>query len=178
MSRHFLAIGILIGCAGALAAQAPQSPTPGAEQKNLAYFVGTWNVEGTMQASPFGPAGTNRGTETCRMFEGGWHLVCDSDSTGAMGPMKAHTVMTYDLMEKQYRYFSISNLPAAETATGTRTNGRWDWTTDVTMAGKTIYSRFSMTELSPSSYGMKWEISNDKTSWQPVFEGKAVKATR
>jgi len=177
MTKNLFVIGVVIAAAAAASAQAPQMPAPGAAQKNLAYFEGTWKVEGTMQASPFGPAGTITSTETCRMFEGGWHLVCDSQGTGPMGPMKAQTFMTYDRAAKQYRYFSVSNMPEAEMATGDRQNGTWQWMTDVTLEGKKIQSRFIMNEQSPSSYTMKWETSTDGKTWQPVFEGKGTKAS-
>ena len=177
MTKILLAIGVVIAAAAAATAQETQVPAPGAEQKNLAYFEGTWKVEGTMQASAFGPAGAMTGTETCRMFEGGWHLVCDSQGAGPMGPMKSHTLMTYDHAVKQYRYFSVSNLPEAEMAAGDRKEGVWQWLTDVTLEGKKIQSRFIMNQQSPSSYTMKWETSIDGTTWQLVFEGKGTKTS-
>src|SRR5918992_5921371 len=79
---------------------------PGPENKNLEHFVGTWKMEGTMEPSPMGPGGSFTGTETCRMFDGGFHLVCDSEGSGAMGPMKGHMILAYDRGAKVYRYFA------------------------------------------------------------------------
>ena len=57
MSKRYyaaLAFVTLVG-ASALRAQAPEPPKPGPEHQKLAYFVGRWNIEGTVQASPMGP---------------------------------------------------------------------------------------------------------------------------
>lgn len=156
--------------------QSPQMPKPGAEQKNLAYFVGSWKMEGKMYASPFGPGGAMAGTETCQMFEGGWHVVCDSSGTGPMGPMKGHTLMTYDRATKQYRFFGVNNMPDAEMAVGGKSGNTWTWTNSMTIEGTKIDSRFVIVETSPSAYTGKWDISVDGgKTWQPVFEATATK---
>jgi hypothetical protein len=177
MLRKMIVVAALaMSAAAAGSAQAPQmTDKPGAEQKNLAYFEGAWSMEGKMHASPFGPGGTITATETCKMFEGGWHLVCDSSGTGPMGPMKGHTLMTYDRLTKQYRYFAINNMPDSEMAVGGKSGNTWTWTNTMTIEGKTIQSRFILTEASPTSYTGKWEMSMDGTTWNPVFEAKATK---
>ena len=173
MIRTLLIAGI-VTCAGAVA-QAQDMPKPGAEQNNLARFVGTWKMEGTAEASPFGPGGKISGTETCRMFEGGWHVVCDSTATTPMGPMKGHAVMTYDRAAKTYRYVSISNMADAEMASGTRTANGWTFTSTLEMDGKKLHSRFVMTDTSPTVYTMTWEISEDGKNWKPVMTGTSTK---
>jgi hypothetical protein len=178
MRYQLIGTSILLGmCAAVAAAQPPAPPQPGAEQKNLAAFAGTWKMDGKMEASPFGPAGTMTGTETCRVFEGGWHLVCDSSSTGPFGAMKGHAVMTYDRGTKQYRYFSINNMPDAEMAVGTKSGNVWTWTSEMDMGGKTIHSRFVITEESPTMHSFKWETSEDGKSWKTTMTGKSTKTT-
>jgi hypothetical protein len=168
-------IGVLLAAVATGFTQPREMPKPGLEQKNLAYFEGTWKLEATMKPSPFGPGGAMSATETCRMFEGEWHLVCDNEGSGSMGPMKGHVLMTYDLEAKQYRYFAISTMPAAEMATGTFAANTWTWTNEVTLDGKKIQSKFVINVLSPSSYTMKWESSADGKNWETVLEGKATK---
>ena len=175
MLKAMLTAAAVACCAAWVSAQGPQMPAPGAEQKNLAYFEGTWKMEGQMQASPLGPGGPTSGTETCKMFDGRWHLVCDSTGTSPMGPMKGHTLMTYDRSTKQYRYFAVNNMPDAEMATGGKSGSTWTWTSSMTMEGKTIHSRFVLTETSPTSYTMKWDMSEDGKKWTPAFEAKATK---
>jgi len=175
MLRRVLIAAALACCTAAVSAQAPQMPTPGPEQKNLAYFEGTWKMEGTMHASPFGPGGPMSGTETCKMFEGGWHLVCDSTGTGPMGAMKGHTLMTYDRQTKQYRYFAVNNMADAEMAVGGKSGNTWTWTNSMSIGGKTIQSRFIITETSPTTHTAKWDMSEDGKKWTTAFEAKATK---
>ena len=178
MRKLIIAFSILLAVVTtALLAQPPAPPQPGPEQKNLASFVGTWKMEGTMEASPFGPAGAMTGTETCRMFEGGWHLVCESSGSGPFGPVKGHAVMTYDRGTKQYRYFAINNMPDAEMATGTKAGNVWTWTSQMEMGGKTMHSRFVITEDSPTAHTYKWEMSDDGKAWKTVMSGKSTKTT-
>ena len=178
MRKHVVASSILLAlCALSLSAQPPAAPQPGAEQKNIAAFVGTWKMEGKMEASPLGPGGAMTGTETCRLFEGGWHVVCDSTGSGPFGPMKGHAVLTYDRSTKQYRYFAINNMPDAELATGTKVGNVWTWTSDMDTGGKTLHSRFVITEESPTAHTYKWEMSEDGKSWKTVMSGKSTKTT-
>ncbi len=156
-----------------ISAQAP--PKPGAEQKNLARFAGTWKLDGTMEKSPMGPGGKMTGTETCTMFEGGWHLVCDSKGTGPMGNIKGHAVMTYDRNTNQYRYFAINNMPDGETATGTLSGNTWTWNGVMEQGGQKIHSRFTLIEKSPTVHTMTWEMSMDGKTWMPVMSGTSTK---
>jgi hypothetical protein len=171
----FTFIAVLCLSASAVGQQPPAMPKPGAEQKALARFAGTWKMEGTMEKSPMGPAGKFSGTETCRMFEGGWHLTCESSGTGPMGEMKGQALMSYDRSKKQYRYFAINNMPDAEMATGTMSATGSTWTSTMEMDGKTIHSRFLITDMTDKSYSFKWEMSTDGKSWNTVMQGKSTK---
>ena len=155
----------------------PEMPKPGAEQKNLARFAGTWKMEGKMEASPFGPGGPISGSETCRIFEGGWHLICESSGTSPMGAMKGHSIMTYDRMAKRYRYFAVSNvMPDAEYSTGTKTPTGWSWTSTMDMGGgKKLHSRFVIVEKSPTVMTYTWEMSEDGKTWKKAMEGTSTK---
>jgi hypothetical protein len=161
--------------AGASSAQTPQMLPPGPEHKALARWVGTWTMEGTMKPSPMGPGGQVTSTEHCRMFEGGLHLVCDSEGTGPFGPMKGHAILTWDRAAGQYRYFAINNLADAELAAGTRSGDTWTWTSTTEVDGQPVHSRFVVTETSSGTDSMKWEISMDGKSWQPIMEGTSRK---
>ena len=169
-----LALSICVLALATAAAQPPQ-PTPSAENKNLARFVGTWKMDGKMNPSPMGPGGTFTGTETCRLFEGGFHIVCDSTGSGALGDMKGHALMTWDRNAKTYRYFSVSNMADATSATGTFANNTWTFTGGVEMSGKKLRSRFVIVETTPTQHTMKWEMSEDGKTWTTVMEGKSVK---
>ena len=177
MGKQSIAFSVALVLGAATALAQPPAAQPGSEQKNLAAFAGTWKMEGKMEASPFGPGGTMSGTETCKMFEGGWHLVCESNGTGPFGPVKGHAVMTYDRNAKQYRYFAINNMPDAEMATGTKSGNVWTWTSKMDTGGKSMQSRFVITEESPSTHSFKWEMSEDGKAWKTVMTGKSTKTT-
>jgi hypothetical protein len=178
MKTVLAGLAVAAFCASAAFAQAPPpaQPKPGAEQKNLARFAGTWKMEGNMEASPLGPAGKMTGTERCTVFEGGWHLVCDSSGSGPMGNIKGHAVMTYDRNTKQYRYFAVNNMPDAETATGTLIGNTWTWTGSMEQGGQKIHSRFTLVETSPTVHTFKWEMSMDGKSWKAVMNGTSTKS--
>jgi hypothetical protein len=167
---------MIVAFAAAPAAQDPAAQKPGAEQKNLARFAGTWKMEGNMEASPLGPGGKMSGTETCRMFEGGWHLVCDSTGSTPMGAIKGHAVMTYDRNAKQYRYFAVNNMADADSATGTLAGNTWTWSSTTDQGGQKLHSRFVIVEKSPTVHSFTWEMSMDGKSWKPIMTGTSTKA--
>lgn len=172
---------LVIGCAMAsfvtvgVWAQGPPAPKPGPEHANIARFVGTWKMEGKMNPGPMGPGGPFTGSETCRMFEGGFHLVCETEGTGAMGAMKGHMLMTYDGAAKKYRYFAVNNTPTAEMAEGTFAGNTWTWKSEMGNGGKKLWSSFTITETSPTVHTFEWKISDDGKKWMTMMEGKSTK---
>lgn len=173
LSCSILAVALATG-----AAAQPPKATPGPENKRLGVFAGTWKVDATVQESPMGPAGKMTGTETCRMFEGGFHLTCDSSASGPMGKMKGRAIMSWDPVAKQYHYTGISSMmPTEETATGTISGDTWTWTGKTDLGGgKSMQSRFTIVETSPTVHTMKWEMSEDGKAWKVIMEGKSTKA--
>ena len=93
-----------------------------------------------------------------------------------MGAMKGHIIITWDGNAKQYRYFGINNMPDAEAATGTVSGSTWTWTGKTELGGgKSIESRFTLVEKSPTLHEMKWETSPDGAKWTVLMEGKTTK---
>jgi len=45
------------------------------------------------------------------------------------------------------------------------------------MGGKMVKSRYSIKELSPTSYTFKWETQGEDGAWQTVMEGKSTKVS-
>lgn len=168
-------VAAMILASSAVGAQAP-ADKPGAEQKNLARFVGNWKMEGTMEATPLGPGGKFTGTESCRLWEGGWHLVCDNSAQGPMGNVKGHMLLTYDRAAKHYRYFAVHNMADAEMATGTYSGNTWTWNSTMEQAGQKIQSRFTIVEKSPTVHTFSWEMSMDGKSWMKVMAGTSTKS--
>ena len=179
MRRTMFAAALLTAFAAAAGARQkpPEPPKPGAEQKNLAIFAGNWKMEGKVEASPLGPAGTMTGTESCRMLDGGWHLVCESTGTGPWGSMKGYSILTYDRASKQYRIFAVNSaMPDADMSTGVKKGSTWTWTSKMDMGGgKTLHSRFVVIEKSPTLHAYTWEMSEDGKTWTKAMTGMSTK---
>ena len=170
-----LVAGLLAGVVG-ISAQAPAGPPkPGPEHKRLGYFVGTWTSTGDMKASIFGPAGKMTMTETCKWFDGGFSVVCNSSGKSPMGDMKGMAVMSYNAEEKVYHYYAVDNWGMTELSSGTVKGNTWDWTATSKMQGKVVKGHFWLKEDSPTAYSYKYEMSVDGAPMAAVMEGKATK---
>ena len=155
-------------------AQPPQEK-PGPESQALGHFVGTWKLEGKVSPGPMGPGGPFSGTETCRMLEGGFHLMCDSKGTGALGNMTGHMVLSWDRNAKTYRFFGINNMPDAEFGTGTYKGSTWTFNSEMHMNGKKFRTRFVLVETSPTVHTAKFEMSEDGKQWVTFMEARSTK---
>lgn len=157
-------------------AQAPTgAPKPGPEHKRLSYFVGKWTSEGEEKPGPFGPGGKFTGTETTEWFPGEFFLVSRSEGKGPMGVVKGQSLMGYGTEEKAYTLHMIDSMGFAISARGTVAGDTWTWTNEMKMGGKNYSCRFTIKEVSPTSYTMKLEISTDGGPFVVQMEGKATK---
>jgi hypothetical protein len=175
MKSMISAMVALLVLSAAVAAQAPQARKPGAEQKRIGYFAGTWNFQGEAKPSPMGPGGKINMTESCRWFAGGFHLVCTSKGTGPMGPGTGQSVLAYDAGRKTYTYHAISSLGDAIFVRGNVDGKIWTWTDEVSMEGKPMKIRVTVTEDTPTSYSFKLEASLGDGPMAVMEEGKATK---
>jgi hypothetical protein len=173
MTAVFAAVCVLTGAA--LAQQESKMPMPGPEHKRLAYFVGTWTSEGEMKPGPYGPGGKFTSTDKNEWFPGDFFVVMHSSSSGSMGQMHELAVMGYNAEDKQYTYDGYSSMGEHEVFTGTLAGDTWTWLGESKMGGKMIKGRYSIKELSPTSFDFKYEYSLDGTTWTNAMEGKATK---
>lgn len=73
LTRAILTLTFLLAaCAGRLYAQTAERPKPGPEHQKLAVWVGDWAYEGESKATPLGPAGEIKGTESSRLILDGF----------------------------------------------------------------------------------------------------------
>lgn len=170
--RAFLFVFLL----SSLATSAQMStPKPGAAQKKLDYFAGTWAVEGEMKPGPLGPGGKMTETEKSEWMDGGFFLVSHVDFTGSMGTGTGASVMGYDADEKVYTYDSYNSWGEAEHAKGTVEGDTWSWMSENKMGGQPMKTRFTIKQLSSTSYSFKFEAAGADGSWSTVMDGKATK---
>jgi hypothetical protein len=171
-----IACVLLLAFAGTILAQEqPKMPKPGSEQERLKYFVGKWNFEFEMKQSPFGPAGKVEGTDRNEMMPGGFFLISHSKGKGTMGEIRGLSIFGYDADEKVYTYYSVNNWGEDELAKGTVDGKTWTWNAESEMGGKNVKTRFTLNEVSPTFYTLKFDAMSDSTSWTMLMEGKATK---
>jgi hypothetical protein len=177
MTRRLLIV-TLFGLTSSFAlAQPPQKPVPGPEHKRLGFFVGKWKGEGVLKENPFMPAGKHASVDTCEWFEGRFAVVCRTESKGPSGPMKGLAVLSYSPEERAYTYYGTdsSGMTMATVSKGTVEGDTWVYTDESKMGGKVLKSRYTIRELSPTSYSFKWEMQGDDGSWNALMEGKQTK---
>ncbi len=178
--RRLVTILGLVALAPLLAlAQAPQKPVPGPDHKRLGYFVGKWKTEANVQQNPYMPAGKHTSSETCEWYEGGFAVLCQSEGVTPAGRMKGLGLLSYSPEEKVYTYYGIdsSGMTMATIAKGTMENGTWTYTDEGKMGGKTVRSRYTIREASPTSYTFRLEMQGDDGTWKTVLDGKSTKVS-
>jgi Protein of unknown function (DUF1579) len=175
MKRVLAVFGVVIFTQMILAQAPPQMPKPGPAHKRIGYFAGHWTSEGEMKQSPFGPPGKFTIKDHNEWLAGGFFLVLRSEGKGPMGEMKGLAVMGYKDDEKAYFYSSYDSMGMTDSAKGTVQGDTWTWMSEPKMGGKAVKSRFTIKELSPTSYTFRLETSADGASYSTVMEGKATK---
>jgi len=166
---------LFLSASGALAQGPPQMPKPAPEVQRLGYFVGKWQGEGELKPGPFGPGGKFTTSDNNEWFPGGFFLVMHSEQKSPMGNGQGMMVVGYNADDKVYTFHAIDSMGEAETATGTVQGDTWTWLGESKMGGRPFKSRFTIKELSPTSYSMKFDMSTDGTNWMTMMEGKATK---
>lgn len=154
-----------------LRGQEPAPPAPGPEHEKLAYFVGRWTLEGTMQPGPMGPGGAMSGTDTCEWFPGNFHVVCRSEGTGPTGPMHGLSLMGYDPQRQAYTWYGIDNSGFGDGATGQVQGDTWTWLGEFMMGEQAVKMRYTVTRQSADAYGWRMEMSVAGGPWALGAEG-------
>lgn len=179
MKRQLLACGVAAAVAtGAVTAfaQAPPAPKPGPEQKVLEYFVGKWTGQAELKPGVLGPGGKITSADTCEWFAGGFQVICRGEGSGVMGNMKTIGILSYNAGDKAYDFYVIDSRGSSELSAGNKSGSTWTFTSDSVVAGMAFKSRYTIIEVSPTSYTFKWEMSQDGTKWATVIEGTAKKS--
>ena len=168
--------GLLAAVAAAQAQETKmEAPKPAPEVKNLDYFVGNWTSEAEMKPGPWGPGGKMMSSSHCSWMQGGFFVVCNEDSSGAMGKMHGLGVLGYDSASKSYTWNGFNSMGENEHAMGSKDGKTWTYSNESMMNGKAMKGRYTMVETSPTSYDFKAEMSEDGKTWSPMMEGKVTK---
>ncbi len=174
MKRVALFASVLVlGVSTLLAAQAPK---PGPEAGKLAVWVGAWQYEGEVQASPVGPAAKVSGRETSRLAMDGFAVEWTAEETGPFGGVRWGEVDVYDPVAKNYPFFGYQNDGAFWSGAMIQSGSGWKSTGTWTMKGTTYKFREDRS-FSPDGKTWTWknEISTDGKTWLPFSQGKVTK---
>jgi Protein of unknown function (DUF1579) len=177
----FLAVAFAVaGLAASAAAPAQEKkgmemPQPGPEHQKMSYFLGKWHSTATLKPGPWGPGGPVNGDDECTLMQGGFFVVCKSEGSGPMGKMSGIGIMGYDATKKSYTWNGFNSMGENESAQGTVAGKVWTYNGQNMMGGKTLKTRYTITEASPSSYDFKAESSEDGTNWTTLMEGHVAK---
>lgn len=153
-----------------------EMPKPGPEHKKLDMFAGTWTLTGDMKPGPMGPGGKMVENETCAWMEGNYFLECHAKYESAMGNGTGVSYLGYSNDDKAYTYREFNSMGQFEDARGTWDGDTITWTSDEHMGGMTAKGRFTMSNLTPTSYNFKFEMSPDGKTWNTMMDGKATKS--
>jgi hypothetical protein len=173
---------VILACAAQAVAQAPK---PGAEQKRIGYFAGTWRWETNMKASPLSTAGKYVVTETNQWLPGGFHLVSQGRNTApranrfgshATGSQfTSHGVWTYDSANNVYVHDQYESHGGTHHCTGSVAGATWTFTCPFKASEGTMETRWTIKEVSPTSATFTGEIVSGPGAGSTIFEGKATK---
>jgi hypothetical protein len=165
MRRLVIVVILLALAVPCLAAGQPQTappPKPGPDIQRLAYFVGTWKTETE--------------TVTYEWFTGGFSLIGRVENSGPGGNSSELRILTYDPSAKDYTQYRVTSVgPGGTLSRMTVTGNTWLSQWDGTAGGKPAKYRFSIVEVTATSFTAKVEVSVADGPWTVAFETKGAK---
>jgi hypothetical protein len=167
-----LAFTTLLFATAASAQGERTAPKPAPELKQLDYFAGTWQTEAEMKPGPMGPGGKYTSSDTFKWQEGNFFLFGDAKFKSSVGDGAEFMVFGYDSAKKTYTYEAFTSSGEHQTAQGTLQGDTWTWTNGESGPFKW---RYIEKVISPTSFAIKFEASQDGTNWSTIMEGKSKK---
>lgn len=145
-----------------------QTPKPGPEHQRLRYFVGDWQIKWETKPGPNGPGGKVIVTDHNEML-GDFFVVFHREGRRPGG--KEIGILGYDPDQKAYIYEGFGDDGDVARATGAVSGDTWV----LSAQGDKFKERFTLKEVSSTSYTFVTEVSLDGGPWTTVEEGKAKK---
>jgi hypothetical protein len=151
---------------------------PPTEVEQLGYFVGDWITEGVIQPGPWGDGGNFSWTESTHWMTGNFFVIGHWDfqmpaSLGGDG--EEIFIMGYDSLAAVYTFDAFSSQGLHQVSKGKLEGDTWTWLSEGTQSGHPVQQRMTMQMHSPTTYTLKFEISNDGSNWALFMQGTATK---
>jgi len=167
MKRLLVIMVMLVLAAPYLPSGQPQTappPKPGPEVSRLGSLVGTWKTDTGEKV-------------TYEWFDGGFSVVGHVENSGPEGKSTELRIITYNPDAKTYSQYRITSTgPGGTLRSGGSVSGNtWVWPLDDAECGESAKCRFSIVEVTPTSFTAKLEVSKGDGPWTVTFATKGVK---
>jgi len=152
-----------------------QGAAPAKEMDALKRMVGTWQIDGSNEPTPWGKGGRFTQNETCELFSGGHHVVCRASGTGPDGDMQSISVHYWDAAKQQYMSFVLDNTGYTASTPFKATPGGFAWEGESPSPSGPVGFRGDATFPDEGrSYAFKTEVRQDG-KWAKASEGKGTR---
>lgn len=153
-----------------LAAMGSTTPVPkpdhSADYARLDPLVGRWTVKGR----------EGRFVETCQWYQGGFHVVCQSESAREDGSKGIGTSILSFVPGKGYVYTGIGSSGRYETLSGgVFADGKIVFTTTANEDGKSVATRISLGPPDDKGFPFVVDTATDGGAWTVVESIEYVK---
>lgn len=142
----------------------------------MGYFAGDWKQSGTAKISPNGPTTPFTATEHGGWVPGNYFLETHTVMHGPMGDVHSTRVMEYNSQDKAYTYNAYNSLGEHTLAIGNVQGSTWVWDAEEKLNGVVTKGRYTVTFISPDSYGFKSQVPKAGGGWATVMEGTATRS--
>ena len=173
----------MLACTVQAVGQGARQAKPGAEQKRIGYFAGTWKLVATTQRTPLSSPGTLTITENNEWTSGGFHLMSRATHQAPAGDLfgsqrSSTAIRSFDPTDGMYTYDAFISVGVIEHCRGTVAGDTWTFTCPGKVNGESFETRYTAKEISPTSYTFKVEIVSGAGAGSTVMEGKATKLSK
>jgi hypothetical protein len=143
------------------------------ELERLGYYVGIWTWEGDYLLEP---KSKSEGTVTYEWFPGGLSVVGQWEGMGVRGPVNTLEILGYSAADRAYTGYTVTRLGPAQSIAKWAVDGNvWFQEVATTVGGKPAKARYTITEVSPTSWTFTAERSVDGGSWEQTSVRKVTK---
>ena len=163
---------LAFACCGSAFCQGEHTPQPAPELKEINFLAGTWKTEADVKPSPMGPGGKMTSVDRYEWQKGNFFLIGNVAYKSTMGDGVELFVMGYDTAKKAFTYDAFNSSGERIAGRGVKNGDTIVWTDTGDVPFKW---RYIEKIVSPTSMSIKFEASQDGSTWNTIMEGKSTK---